>query len=303
MNETRREGGISLGDIIINTPRRAIIIDARYLVFIAHSARRASHRCAGARIENTNKIVYIIFTASHCCTLYVCTCVCVCTPVCDQPRLSPIIRYTRGEIGSRGNYNNCCAPALINLMKILIAAAAAAAANTVSADITDRVSFNSATPLLRRYSRALRSITLLKPQLSRRYFASRIPHARFVYERAVEKLSHAPFPPRRGLSFARFSSELNGAGLTPSKKRIMRSFARSTNSSLPLRAHPPRCKKSQGSKETRDSAASVPGSAKISSTRARVYFFGTAFYTIVNGRRRVAVVAARREWTGTLGRL
>lgn len=73
----------------------------RYCVFISRRMPSLVVVQVPAHTGNTNKIVYIIFSFV------------LLRGVCDQPRLSSIIRYTR-EIGSRSNYNNCVS-ALINL--------------------------------------------------------------------------------------------------------------------------------------------------------------------------------------------
>lgn len=74
--------GISLDDIIINTSGRYYY---RYPLpsFLYRAVCRRSFVQVPPRTENTNKIVYIILSFA------------LLRGVCDQPRLSSIIRYTR----------------------------------------------------------------------------------------------------------------------------------------------------------------------------------------------------------------
>lgn len=99
MEEGTRKREVSLDDTIINSPTLLLLIYPLYSTSFFISRRRASsslissYRCRGAA-----RILIRSFTSYsplHCCG-----------GVCDRPRLSLIIRYTR-EIGSRGNYNNC----------------------------------------------------------------------------------------------------------------------------------------------------------------------------------------------------
>lgn len=128
-------------NIIINAPALLLLLllYTRYFIFISRRMPSLVVVQVPARTGNTNKIVYIILSIA------------LLRGVCDQPRLSPIIRYTR-EIGSRGNYNNCVS-ALINLDENSLIAAIASACQHRSYDPRYLLQRDAVIPVIN-YSRA-----------------------------------------------------------------------------------------------------------------------------------------------------